>query len=199
MKFVVKNKEGKGLFSTEYASCVPVEKLDSMNSAGLTFWIDEKKTSLSATKNKFKDVKPPVVYEYDDSPIEESDITIHMYGDAEKDVYPVEVVSRIINGSNSELEQKVEIDRDVTVDVEKKEEKSRSDEVKVEGFEIDFKNLGFAINSRCIVCLNNGKVYRTQSEAGKELKLDPASISTAISTNKPYKGYIFKKALEFVK
>lgn len=198
MKFVVKNKEGKRLFSTEYECCVPVEKLDSMNSAGLTFCIDGKKTSLSATKNKFKDVKPPVVYEYD-SPIEESDITIHMYGDKEKDVYPVEVVSSVINGSDSKPKQEMEIACDVTVDIKEKEEKSKSDEVKVKGFEIDFKNLGFTINSRCIVCLNNGKVYRTQSEAGKELKLDPASISTAISTNKPYKGYTFKKALEFVK
>lgn len=196
MKFVVKNKDGKGLFSTEHESCVPVEKLDSMNSVGLTFWIDGKKTSLSATKARFKDVNPPVVYDYEDTPVEESDITIHMYGNKDKDEYPVEVISSVRKGSNPTLEHEVETNKSVTVE-EKKENKS--EEVKVDDFKIDFDNLGFAINSRSIVCLNNGKVYRTQTEAGKDLKLDPASISTSISTNKPYKGYTFKKALEFIK
>lgn len=197
MKFVVKTKDGRGLFSTEYESCVPVEKLDSMSSAGLTFWIDGKKTSLSATKIRFKDVKPLVHYGYEDTPVKESDITIHMYNDKEKDSYPIEVISSVVNGSNTTSTQEVKVDNKIVVSEDK--EDSKSEEVNVDGFEIDFKNLGFTINSRCIVCLNNGKVYRTQSEAGKELKLDPASISTAISNNKPYKGYTFKKALEFVK
>ena len=200
MKFVIKNKDGKGLFSTENESCVPVEKLDSMNAAGLTFWIDGKKTSLSNTKSRFKDVKPFTVYEYEDSPVTEDDITIHTYGDPEKDFFPTTVFHRVVKGTDSSESDTVpEVSSNTVPIVQVHEPEEKKEEVIVDDFKVDLSSVGFPINSRTIVCLNNGKIYKTQTEAGKELKLDPASINTAISTNKPYKGYTFKKALEFVK
>lgn len=54
MTFRIKDTFGKGCFYTEYSSCIPFSSLDSMESAGLTFYIDEKKVSKSYILNNFK-------------------------------------------------------------------------------------------------------------------------------------------------
>lgn len=61
---------------------------------------------------------------------------------------------------------------------------------------VDLSNLPFPLTSRTIVCMNTGKVYRNQSEAGKDLKLDPSYISDCIKYNKACRGYILKKAVD---
>lgn len=45
---------------------------------------------------------------------------------------------------------------------------------------------------RSIFCLNNGKLYKNMSEAGKDLGLDPATISYSLKVGRPMKGYEFK-------
>jgi len=54
MKFQIKDVLGRGCFYTEYPACIPFESLDSMESAGLTFYIDDKKVSKSYIRNSFK-------------------------------------------------------------------------------------------------------------------------------------------------
>lgn len=54
MTFRIKDTFGKGCFYTEYPSCIPFSSLDSMESAGLTFYIDGKKVSKSYIRNNFK-------------------------------------------------------------------------------------------------------------------------------------------------
>lgn len=196
MNLIIKNKEGKGYFSTDYESCVPVSKIDSLNAAGYQFYLNGKKISASSLKSKFANVVPPTVYEYSSDPVQESDITVHMYGD-KRDKYPTSVYSTTIMGkeSNEEdvpfpnLSSPTIIESTTTEDTE----------VIVDDFNIDLSSVGFAINSRTIVCLNNGKVYKTQKDAGEDLNIDPANISYSITSGKAYKGYTFKKALEFVK
>lgn len=203
MKFVVKNKEGKSFFSTEYESCVPMTKIDSMNSAGYTFWVDGKKTSLSALKSIFKNIQPPTVYEYNTDPITEEDITIHMYGDKKKDIYPTEVVSTVRmgqkSGSSEDTDPKEIHENTISVPKTAVEniDSEKSDDF--EEFKLDINKVGFPLNSRSIICLNNGRVYKTQKDAGIDLNIDPVNISYSMSTGKPYKGYTFRKALEFVK
>lgn len=60
----------------------------------------------------------------------------------------------------------------------------------------DFSKVEFSITSRTIVCLTNGKVYKNQSEAAKDLGIDPSYISDCVCHNKEYKGLKFKKAVE---
>ena len=50
MIFTVKDKDGLQVFKTEHESCIPFDKLDSMNAVGLTFYIDGKKYSLNQMK-----------------------------------------------------------------------------------------------------------------------------------------------------
>lgn len=54
MTFQIKDAFGKGCFYTEYPSCIPFDSLDSMESVGLTFYIDGKKVSKSYIRNNFK-------------------------------------------------------------------------------------------------------------------------------------------------
>ena len=61
---------------------------------------------------------------------------------------------------------------------------------------IDFTQVDFPISSRCVVCLNTGKIYKNQSEAAKDLGLDPAYISDCVCHDKEYRGYRFKKAVD---
>lgn len=45
---------------------------------------------------------------------------------------------------------------------------------------------------RSIRCINNDKVYRTMSEAGKDLGIDSAQISYSLKVDRPTKGYSFE-------
>ena len=54
MTFQIKDAFGKGCFYTEYPSCIPFDSLDSMESVGLTFYIDGKKVSKSYIRNNLK-------------------------------------------------------------------------------------------------------------------------------------------------
>lgn len=58
MEFFIKNKDGQRVFFTEYESCIPLENLDSMSNAGMTFYLNSKKVSIAALRTQFKDVKP---------------------------------------------------------------------------------------------------------------------------------------------
>lgn len=61
---------------------------------------------------------------------------------------------------------------------------------------IDLEHLDFPITSRTVVCMNTGKVYKNQSEAAKDLKIDPSYISDCVCKDKEYKGYRFKRAVD---
>ena len=45
---------------------------------------------------------------------------------------------------------------------------------------------------RSIRCINNNKIYKNMSEAGKDLGLDSALISYSLKVNRPTKGYSFE-------
>lgn len=45
---------------------------------------------------------------------------------------------------------------------------------------------------KSIRCINNGKVYKNMSEAGRDLNLDSALISYSLKVNRPTKGYSFE-------
>ena len=196
MEFIIKNKSGKGMFHTIHESCIPIEKLDSMNKAGLSFWLDGKKVSSSYLKTTFGSCKQLDSYEYESGEIEPSDITVHMYGDKRKDRYPTCVISSVVHGCTDSSKNTDNSEEYVNlIDVEQEPTK----EVAVEDFHLDLSSIEFTVTSRTIVCLNNGKVYRTQKEAGEDLGIDPVNISYSISTSKPYKGYTFRKALEIAR
>lgn len=42
-------------------------------------------------------------------------------------------------------------------------------------------------------CIDNGKIYNSQSEAAKALKIDPAQVSDSIKTGRPRSGYTFER------
>ena len=42
-------------------------------------------------------------------------------------------------------------------------------------------------------CIDNGKIYNSQSEAAKDLKIDPAQVSDSIKTGRPRSGYTFER------
>lgn len=42
-------------------------------------------------------------------------------------------------------------------------------------------------------CIDTGKLYDTQSEAARDLKIDPAQVSDSIKTGRPRSGYTFEK------
>lgn len=128
MKFHIKNKDGEGLFYTEDSSCIPIDKLDSMNLAGLLFYLNGRRISYVNLKSQF------------DGTLQEADTS-----------------------------------QNATAD-------------EVTSFE-------FPVTSRTILCVNTGKMYRTQKEAGEDLNLDPAMISYSISQDSEYKGYKFVKAM----
>ncbi len=153
MKFQIKNREGQCMYYTESSSCVPVDKLESMHSAGLLFYLDGKKVSVNTIKSQFKDMQPIKVPKYRPAPkfhVENSDVS-----------------ESEVNSNESGI------------------------------LSVDFTSVDFPITSRTIVCLNNNKVYRNQTEAAKDLKIDPSYISDCICHNKEYKGYKFKKAVDF--
>lgn len=58
IKFQIKDKDGKGLFYTEIESCVPIDKIDSMNSAGLLFYLNGRRISASNLKSQFDYTSP---------------------------------------------------------------------------------------------------------------------------------------------
>ena len=151
MLFQVKDTSGRIMFYTEYESCIPVDNLDSMNSSGLCFYLDGKKTSANAIRSRFPSVKSA----------------------------PQNSQRRFSDGV-------------------KKPQKSKPRQLAASKIQkhIDFSKIGFPITSRTIVCLTNGKVYKNQSEAAKDLNIDPSYISDCVCHNKEYKGLKFKKAVE---
>lgn len=44
-----------------------------------------------------------------------------------------------------------------------------------------------------IRCINNGKVYKNQAEAARDLHIDPAQVSDSIKTGRPRSGYTFER------
>ena len=58
IKFQIKDKNGKCLFYTEIEYCVPVDKIDSMNSAGLLFYLDGRRISAANLKSQFDYTSP---------------------------------------------------------------------------------------------------------------------------------------------
>ena len=166
MKFVVKDKDGRNLFYTEHESCVPVDKIDSMNSSGLQFYLDGKKISASNVKNQFKDITPPEVLEYEHPVIEPVVST------------PVELQQNF---------QKVDIKTGVTTD---------SSELKDSVAKIDLNTAGFQITSRTVVCMNNGRIFKNQKEAAEALNIDINWVSYSITGKKPYNGWEFKRAVD---
>lgn len=47
--------------------------------------------------------------------------------------------------------------------------------------------------SKEVRCLETGKVYKNQSEAAKDLKIDPAQVSDSIKTGRKRSGYTFER------
>lgn len=50
--------------------------------------------------------------------------------------------------------------------------------------------------TKYVRCIDTGKVYRTQSEAARDLGIDPAQVSDSIKTGRPRSGYRFERVLE---
>ena len=44
-----------------------------------------------------------------------------------------------------------------------------------------------------IRCVDNGKVYNKQSEAAKDLGIDPAAVSDSLKTGRKRAGYLFER------
>lgn len=50
-------------------------------------------------------------------------------------------------------------------------------------------------SSRQVRCIDTGKVYKNQSEAAKDLNIDPAQVSDSIKTGRPRSGYRFERVV----
>lgn len=48
--------------------------------------------------------------------------------------------------------------------------------------------------SKAVRCIDTGKVYKNQSEAARDLGIDPAQVSDSIKTGRPRSGYTFERA-----
>ena len=44
-----------------------------------------------------------------------------------------------------------------------------------------------------IRCVDNGKVYNKQSEAARDLGIDPAAVSDSLKTGRKRAGYLFER------
>lgn len=44
-----------------------------------------------------------------------------------------------------------------------------------------------------VKCVESGKIYNTQSEAARDLGIDPAQVSDSLKTGRPRSGYRFEK------
>lgn len=170
MEFSIKNKDGQVLFTTSHESCVPTDKFDSMNSAGLVFYVDGKKQSVSSIKSIFKDARPITIPKYESAP--DLDDIHQMTTTATTPAVP-KVIS--------------------TVKLPEPAEPTKTSDASLS---VDLSKVDFPITSRSIVCLQNNKVYRNQKEAGEDLGIDPSWISYCITNNKSHKGYTFKKAVD---
>ena len=53
-----------------------------------------------------------------------------------------------------------------------------------------------ASKSKRVRCVDTGKIYATQSEAARDLNIDPAQVSDSIKTNRRRSGYLFEKVTE---
>ena len=49
--------------------------------------------------------------------------------------------------------------------------------------------------SRQVRCIDTGKIYKNQSEAAKDLSIDPAQVSDSIKTGRPRSGYTFERVI----
>lgn len=58
MEFLIKDRDGRGVFKTHYPQCVPLHHIDSMNAHNYQFYLDGKKISASTVKSTFSDVEP---------------------------------------------------------------------------------------------------------------------------------------------
>lgn len=47
--------------------------------------------------------------------------------------------------------------------------------------------------SKQVRCIDTGKVYMNQSQAAKDLNIDPAQVSDSIKTGRPRSGYRFER------
>lgn len=65
MEFVIKDRDGRGVFKTKYPQCVPLHHIDSMNTYNYQFYIDGKKVSASTVKSTFSDVEPVAKEEFE--------------------------------------------------------------------------------------------------------------------------------------
>lgn len=63
MKFQIKDSSGKSQFITEYAECIPFEDLESMESAGLRFFVDGKRVTRKDLKPLLKSVVDDMIEE----------------------------------------------------------------------------------------------------------------------------------------
>lgn len=184
MKFQVKNQQNQVMFCTEDESCIPSnDALDSMSNVNMTFYIDGKKISLSSLKSRklsdSKTAKPEVKPDKseDNTTLDSTGITSKPSTDAKP------VVKSVPNPTSKKTGKSISLIPN----------KTKSDVKSV----VDSKTTpDFPITSRCVICINNGKMYRNQKEAGEDLGIDPSWISWCITKNKEYKGYTFKKAVK---
>lgn len=50
--------------------------------------------------------------------------------------------------------------------------------------------------TRKVRCLENNKIYNTQSEAARDLGIDPAQVSDSVKSGRPRSGYTFERIYE---
>ena len=56
-------------------------------------------------------------------------------------------------------------------------------------------NIDTEYTSRSVICVETGRRYKTQSEAAKDIGIDPAQVSDSIKTGRPRSGYTFRRVI----
>ena len=166
--FQVFNREGRPVMHTNYVSCIyDLDDLKSMEGAGYTFKLQDKKMSANAVD---KIVKSGTLKDIIDS--------------TKKEEKPEEIniISRTI--ISTVREDKEDADK-VKLTAETSVSKS------VQG-----PPPGMVVNSRTVRCIETGQYFKTQAVAAQKYGIDPAYVSDSVKTGKSYKGYTFEKVLK---
>lgn len=184
MKFQVKNQQNQVMFCTEDESCIPSnDALDSMSSVNMTFYIDGKKISLSSLKSRKSSDSRTTKLEVRSDKSENKNTSSETKITPKPETDAKTIVRSVSNSTSKKTGKSISLIPNRT----KSDDKSA----------VNNKTTpDFPITSRCVICINNGKMYRNQKEAEEDLGIDPSWISWCITKNKEYKGYTFKKAVE---
>lgn len=165
--FQVFNREGRPVMHTNYLSCIyDLDDLKSMEGAGYTFKLQDKKMSAIAVDRTVKSgtLKDIIDTSKKEEPEENNIISKTMVTKVKDDVDKKDTVSNISNHEPA---------------------------ADAQGFPP-----GMVVNSRTVRCIETGEYFKTQALAAQKYGIDPAYVSDSVKTGKSYKGYTFEKVLK---